>query len=162
MIKQSFPPLADERTRLLILGSLPGEASLKQGQYYAHPRNNFWQLVGTVIGRDLVSMAYEERLKALQEVGIGLWDSVRSARREGSLDSAIRDVRRNPLAELCASLPALRAIAFNGVKSATVGRAALRGHRYTTITLPSSSPAHASMALADKQELWLGLRRFLR
>jgi hypoxanthine-DNA glycosylase len=79
---------------LLVLGSLPGEESLAQGRYYAHPRNHFWTLIGAVIGRDLVALGYEARLAALLEAGVGLWDVVASATRRGSLDGAIRVLRR--------------------------------------------------------------------
>ena len=89
--RAGFAPVVDAHTRLLILGSLPGDASLAAGQYYAHPRNGFWRLTGGVIGRDLVDLAYPQRLAALQAAGIGLWDVITTAHRTGSLDTAIRD-----------------------------------------------------------------------
>src|SRR3954447_19874076 len=89
-LKRSFAPVADSNTRVLVLGSLPGEESLARRQYYAHPRNHFWRLVGAVIGADLVPLPYEARLEALLAAGIGLWDTVGSATRRGSLDGAIR------------------------------------------------------------------------
>ena len=112
---------------MLVLGSLPGERSLAEGRYYAHPRNLFWRLAGEVIGRDLEALAYEARLEALLAAGIGLWDTVASATRAGSLDAAIREAEHNPLAELAATLPELRAVAFNGATSAKIGMAALAG-----------------------------------
>ena len=142
MIKHCFPPVVDERTRLLVLGSLPGEESLARGQYYANPLNQFWRLIGGVIGRDLVPLGYEERLAALLDSGVGLWDTVGSARRRGSLDGNIRDTRANDLAELAASLPRLRVVGFNGGKSASLGMKQLAGDdRLALIRLPSSSPA---------------------
>lgn len=147
---------------MLILGSLPGEASLAAGRYYAHPQNLFWRLVGHAIGRDLGSLDYEARLAALQARGIALWDTVASARREGSLDAAIREAEHAELAALVATLPRLRAVAFNGRKAAAIGRPQLAGTGLALIDLPSSSPAYASMPLSDKQRLWARLGDFLR
>ena len=158
--KRSFPPVVDARTRLLLLGSLPGEESLAQARYYAHPRNHFWALMGAVIGRDLVALDYQDRLAALLGAGVGLWDVVATATRRGSLDQAIRDVEANPLAELAATLPELRAAGFNGAKSAEIGRRALAGTGLELIALPSSSPAY-TLAFGRKLEAWMALRRFL-
>src|SRR4051812_10192514 len=91
----SFAPVVASDTRVLILGSLPGAASLAASQYYGHPRNHFWRLVGDVIGVDLVEMDYHARLTALLEHRIGLWDVIAEARRIGSLDSEIRDHTQN-------------------------------------------------------------------
>ena len=149
-------------TRVLILGSLPGEASLAAGRYYAHPQNQFWRLTGSAIGRDnLAALDYDDRLAALRGAGIGLWDTVASACRAGSLDAAIREVEAAPLAALVLTLPELRCIAFNGAKSSVLGRQALRDSALTLIDLPSSSPAHAAMHYAEKQRRWLALRGFL-
>lgn len=160
--KAAFAPVADASVRVMILGSLPGEASLAAGQYYANPRNGFWQLIGCVIGLpDLPSRAYPARLAALAAAGIGLWDAVASASRSGSLDSAIRAAAPAPLADFMATLPQLRAVAFNGAKAAKLGRNALASAPYALIDLPSSSPAHAAMPLAEKQRRWLALHEFL-
>lgn len=160
--KASFAPVTDERTRVLILGSLPGEASLAAARYYANPRNQFWRLVGAVIGEDLEAQAYDQRLATLRAHGVGLWDSIGSATRHGSLDTAIRDVEANPLATLAASLPALRCIAFNGAKSADVGAPQLAGAgEFTLLRLPSSSPAHAALTFEAKLAQWTNLRKFL-
>ena len=142
--KTAFDPAVDAETRLLILGSLPGDASLAAGQYYAHPRNAFWRLVSEVTGRDLVTLSYDDRLTALKAARIGLWDVVASAERPGSLDAAIRRPEAADLRGLVARLPALRAVAFNGGTAARLGRAALAGAtNVELIDLPSSSPAHA-------------------
>ncbi|RJX69067.1 DNA-deoxyinosine glycosylase [Tsuneonella suprasediminis] len=163
--KTAFAPVADPQARLLILGSLPGEASLAARQYYAHPRNRFWHLIGGVIGRDLVTLDYDARLAAVQAAGIALWDTVASARREGSLDSAIRHAEHAPLSDLIARLPQLRAVAFNGRKASAIGRAQLAGPPpeppLALIDLPSSSPAYAAMPLAEKERLWGQLGEFL-
>jgi hypoxanthine-DNA glycosylase len=154
-------------TRVLVLGSLPGEASLAAGRYYAHPRNQFWRLVGGVIGReDLPALDYEARLTTLLAAGIGLWDTVASAVRAGSLDAAIRQAEHAPLAALVASLPGLRAVAFNGGTSARIGRRLLAGVADASglrlLDLPSSSPAYAAMPFDRKQGRWRELQEFLR
>jgi hypoxanthine-DNA glycosylase len=160
--KSAFPPVVSPTTRVLILGSLPGEASLAARRYYAHPRNRFWHLAGAVIGReDLPGLDYDERLAALLAGGVGLWDTVASARREGSLDASIREAEHAPLAELVATLPRLSAVAFNGKTSARIGRAQLAGTKVALIDLPSSSPAHAAMSPAEKRRRWLSLQEFL-
>lgn len=160
-VKRSFPPIVDHRTRLLLLGSLPGEQSLAAGRYYAHPRNQFWLLMGEVIGRDLAALGYDERLKALLDAGVGLWDVVESATRIGSLDTKIRDHRPNLLADLAASLRGLRAVAFNGGTSSRIGRMHLQARPdLQLITLPSSSPAH-TMRLSEKQHRWNALQPWL-
>ncbi len=161
MRKVSFPPVAAPDTRLLILGSLPGEKSLEARRYYAHPQNRFWHLIGRVIEKELNPLNYEARLQALLAAKVGLWDTVASARRHGSLDSAIREAEPNPLADLVASLPELRAVGFNGKTSARLGMPQLAHTGLALVPLPSSSPAHASMRLAEKEKLWDRLREFL-
>ncbi len=146
---------------MLILGSLPGEVSLAKQRYYAHPQNQFWRLTGAALGRDLAALDYPSRLDALRLAGIALWDTVASASRTGSLDSAIRDAEHAPLAKLVATLPDLRAVAFNGRKSAAIGRPQLCDSGLSLIDLPSSSPAYAAMPLADKERLWARLADFL-
>jgi hypoxanthine-DNA glycosylase len=135
--------------------------SLAQARYYAHPRNHFWPLIGAVIDRDLFPLRYEDRLEALLNARVGLWDVVASATRRGSLDGAIRAAEANPLAELAVTLPELRCVAFNGAKSAGIGRKALAGSAAELIALPSSSPAY-TLPFDDKLAAWLHLRRFLR
>ena len=158
---RAFAPVAAGDARVLILGSLPGAASLAAGRYYAHPQNRFWHLVGQALGIDLAALDYSDRLAALQTRGIALWDTVASARRAGSLDAAIREAEVAPLAELVATLPALRAVAFNGRTAAAIGRPQLAGSALTLIDLPSSSPAYAAMPLVDKERLWARLADFL-
>ena len=160
-LKRAFDPVVDSRTRLLILGSLPGDASLKAGQYYGHPQNGFWRLVGGVIGVDLVALPYPDRLEALKAAGVGLWDVIASARRPGSLDTAIRDVEAADLNRLINTLPALRAVAFNGGTAARLGRRTLlRPADIDLIDLPSSSPAHTK-PLSEKAAAWSVLTRLL-
>jgi hypoxanthine-DNA glycosylase len=160
--KSAFPPVVSLETRVLILGTLPGEASLATLRYYAHPRNQFWRLVGEVIEReDLASLDYAARVATLREAGIGIWDTIASAVRAGSLDAAIREAEHAPLADLVTTLPALRAVAFNGGTSARIGRKLLAGASVHLIDLPSSSPAYAAMSFAEKRRRWLELQEFL-
>jgi hypoxanthine-DNA glycosylase len=160
-LKRSFPPVADERTRLLVLGSLPGEESLARSQYYANPRNHFWRLIGTVADLDLTALPYEERLEALLAARVGLWDTVGSATRRGSLDGAIRLDSANDLAALAARLPALRAVGFNGGKAASIGLPQLAARPdLALIPLPSSSPAY-TRRFADKLAEWMKLAPYL-
>jgi double-stranded uracil-DNA glycosylase len=157
-----FPPVTRPDTRLLILGSLPGRVSLEERRYYAFPQNQFWRLIGAVIARDLVPLAYEERLATLLDAGVGLWDTVAAATREGSLDAAIQLHEASDLAAFAATLPALRAIGFNGNTSAKIGRGRLGlAPRLALVDLPSSSPAHAAMSFEAKRDRWLQLAAYL-
>ena len=148
-------------TRLLILGSLPGVRSLEEQRYYAHPTNQFWRLVGTVIDRPLAAMEYDDRLAALRVARVGLWDVIRTAERRSSSDSEIREVEAQDLAALVAALPDLRMIAFNGGKAAAIGRRQLPELAGVEIVdLPSSSAAN-TQGYAAKLERWLQLRKAL-
>jgi hypoxanthine-DNA glycosylase len=155
--KSCLPPVVSPEVRLLICGSLPGEASLLAERYYAHPQNQFWRLLGGVVGEPLAGMDYEERLGALLDRSIGLWDVVASARRTGSLDGAMREIEANPLSQLVDTLPRLEAVAFNGGTAAKIGRRALAGTKLALIDLPSSSPAY-TLKFADKAARWDALR----
>lgn len=160
-LKSCFAPETNNDTRILILGSLPGEASLAANQYYAHHRNQFWRLIGDVLEREIVALPYLERLAILKKKRIGLWDTVQSARRRGSLDSNIQLIEASPLNILLEDLPSLRLVAFNGAKAAAIGRKTLSDENGLVLkTLPSSSPAHA-VPYAQKREAWLALREYL-
>jgi TDG/mug DNA glycosylase family protein len=157
-----FDPVTRDDTRLLLLGSLPGAVSLANRQYYANPRNQFWRLMGEVIGRELPSLPYEKRLEALLDAGIGLWDTVAAATRKGSLDADIRLHSASDLRSLVATLPQLRAVAFNGSTSARIGRGQIGPEDdLELIDLPSSSPAY-TIAFERKLKAWLRLRDYLR
>jgi hypoxanthine-DNA glycosylase len=157
--KASFPPVVDAATRVLILGSLPGDASLAAGRYYAHPQNQFWRLLSPVVDVDLPALGYAERLVALRAAGIGLWDVVASATRPGSSDAAIRNAAANDVGELIATLPALRLVAFNGGTAWKQGRTLVAG--VPTLALPSSSPLH-TVGVAAKQPAWDAIAAYLR
>ncbi len=161
-LKRAFDPVIDANTRLLILGSLPGDASLKAAEYYAHPQNAFWRLVGGVVGRDLTALPYPERLEALKAAGVGLWDVIASAHRPGSLDAAIRNAEAADLNRFIGSLPALRAVAFNGGTASRLGRRGLVPRTdVVLIDLPSSSPAY-TRPLAEKAAAWAVLGEILQ
>ncbi len=153
-LKRAFDPVVDANTRLLILGSLPGDASLKAGQYYGHPQNGFWRLISGVIGVDLAALPYPERLEALKAAGVGLWDVIASAERPGSLDTAIRNAEAADLNRLVDGLSLLRAVAFNGGTAARLGRRSLKPRaNIDLIDLPSSSPAF-TRPLPEKALAW--------
>ncbi|MET4684931.1 DNA-deoxyinosine glycosylase [Brevundimonas faecalis] len=161
MPKIGFGPIIDDRARVLILGSLPGDASLKAAQYYAHPRNAFWPLMGQLLGEDLPALFYEARLERLKARGVGLWDVIASAERSGSLDAAIRSPEAADLRGLVARLPCLRAVAFNGGLAAKLGRRILSDlNGVALIDLPSTSPAHA-ISLSAKAKSWAILSDFI-
>lgn len=160
--RRGFAPVVDARTRVLILGSLPGDASLKAAQYYAHPQNGFWRLTGAVIQRDLAALPYAARLERLLAAGVGLWDVIASAERRGSLDAAIRNPQGADLAAQIDRLPDLRAIAFNGGTAARLGRRALIGWTQgDLIDLPSSSAAHARLSFEAKLARWSAIGPYL-
>lgn len=160
--KHSFPPVVDARIRLLVLGSLPGERSLAERRYYAHPQNQFWRLISPAAGRDLTQLSYNQRLEALRAAHIGLWDVVASARRPGSTDAAMRDIESHDIAGLAATLPDLRAIAFNGGTALRHGLKQLGtvAAQYQIVALPSSSPLH-TVGLAAKLPGWEALADWL-
>ncbi|MBB5204223.1 hypoxanthine-DNA glycosylase [Inhella inkyongensis] len=148
---------------LLILGSFPGVASLQAAQYYAHPRNAFWPILGEHLGRpDLALRPYEERLEALIEARIALWDAVGACERQGSLDSAIRAAQPSDLADLVARLPALRGIACNGATAWAQTCRSLPGAPWPILSLPSTSPAHAGLSRAKKSAQWQAALQRLR
>jgi hypoxanthine-DNA glycosylase len=162
-IKYSFPPVTGGDTRVLVLGSLPGDRSLAAQRYYAHPQNQFWALMSGVIGVDMRALDYDARLAALIEAGVGLWDVIGAAVRAGSSDAAIRDASANDLIGLIRSLPKLRAIAFNGGTALSIGKRELLdgGNVLPIIALPSSSPLH-TVGVGAKQPAWDVLKQYLR
>ena len=141
MIKQGFPAIIDENTEILILGSLPGDVSIRKHQYYGHPGNDFWRLVGHSIGENLQDMDYKSRLETLKCHKIGLWDVFKAGNRIGSEDANIRDEEINQFSKLKEIAPKIRLICFNGKKSGKY-EPLLRKMGYETKVLPSSSGAN--------------------
>jgi TDG/mug DNA glycosylase family protein len=156
----SFPPVTTPDMRILILGSMPGEKSLQMQQYYAHPQNAFWKIMGDLIGAGR-ELEYSQRIERLKESGISLWDVLESCHRpNSSLDSAITHMQVHDFATLFSAHPALTHVFFNGGKAEEAYRRFVLGTlpetygylRYTR--LPSTSPAHAGMPYSEKLNRW--------
>jgi hypoxanthine-DNA glycosylase len=161
-VKAGLPPIARSDARLFVLGSLPGDASLAAGRYYAHPTNQFWRLLGGAIGEELQGLEYQARLQRLAKRHIGLWDVIAAANRPGSLDQAIRNAEHNRIEHLLHDFPELRGIAFNGSTSAAIGRRLIGkgASGITLLDLPSSSAAN-TRPFDEKAAAWSALRQFI-
>ena len=148
-----LPPVIGSQTRLLVLGSFPGVASLREQRYYGHPQNQFWKILGALWSVDLVALGYAERLAVVRERGLGIWDVYAACEREGSLDTAIRNAELNDFGLVLRECPNLVAIAHNGGES-------FRHARHTqawglpVYRLPSTSPANASWSFERKLAAW--------
>ena len=159
MLLEGLAPVYERDARILILGSMPGQASLDEQQYYAHPRNLFWPLMAHALRAELPNL-YQDRLSWAKANGIALWDVLRHCRREGSLDSSIerRSEVPNDIPRLIHALPELNAILLNGKKAEQIFRRcmcpSLDLHALNLIVLPSSSPANASISVEIKRERW--------
>ncbi|MCU0736368.1 MAG: DNA-deoxyinosine glycosylase [Methylotetracoccus sp.] len=163
---QSFPPVGDAGARILILGSMPGKASLEAQQYYAHPRNAFWRIVGQLLGFAW-DLPYPQRLEYLRSRGIALWDVLHSCTRRSSLDADIEEasILPNEVGPFLDQHGAIGRVYFNGSKAEQAFR------RYIAPTLspqrvdlrcfrlPSTSPAHASLSFEQKLDAWQVLVR---
>ena len=160
--KRSFPPIVDAGSRVLVLGTLPGEESLRRVEYYAHPRNLFWPIVFALFD-ETPPASYGERLAFLLARRIALWDVVERGRRDMSADATIREEIPNPIDRLLEAHPLIRAVAFNGS-----GARRLYGKHFRPLpgllylALPSTSPAHASLGFAAKLARWTALRDMLQ
>jgi hypoxanthine-DNA glycosylase len=150
MTKEGFSAVVDKNTEILILGSLPGDVSIRKHQYYGHPGNDFWRLLGNAIGEDLQNKDYESRLETLKRHRIGLWDVFKAGNREGSEDSKIKDEEINQFSILKEMVPKLRLVCFNG-KTSGEYEPILREMGYETKILPSSSGANRRFL--EKREL---------
>lgn len=159
----SFPPIADDNARLVILGSIPGQASLRAGQYYAHPRNQFWPLMAELLAFD-AGCDYQQRCGQLRMAGIALWDVLQSCVRPGSLDAAIDDktAQANDFQAFFSRFHRLDRVFFNG---ATAERLFIKQvlpllpvQRLSLQRLPSTSPAHAGMSYKQKLQCWQAIR----
>ncbi|HED66766.1 MAG TPA: DNA-deoxyinosine glycosylase [Planctomycetes bacterium] len=156
----SFDPIADHRAHVLILGSMPGKASLAAHQYYAHPRNLFWPLVGEILGFDPTA-SYHERTRCLLRAGVALWDVLETCTRTSSLDSDIVEssIEVNDLPAFLADHSKIERIVFNGAKAEhSFLRYVLpkleESERYALLRVPSTSPANASIPRAKKLAAW--------
>ncbi len=158
-VVRSFAPIADASARVLILGSMPGIESLRARQYYAHPRNAFWHIMGDLVGAS-PELPYAARTRRLKKTGIAVWDVLAACAREGSLDAAIdeRSIIANDLVSFLARHPGIRHVFFNGATAERCFRVhvqpALEAGALKLARLPSTSPAHAARSRADKLRAW--------
>ncbi|HQR22672.1 MAG TPA: DNA-deoxyinosine glycosylase [Burkholderiaceae bacterium] len=148
-----FAPIIDEQVERLILGSFPSAVSLAAGQYYAHPRNQFWPILARLLDEPLEALPYDERLPRVLAHRLGIWDVYGACERTGSADTAIRQGRPNAFARLRRLAPRLRAIAFNGLAAARF-RPLFEEAGFAVRVLPSTSPAHAGRSFEEKLALW--------
>jgi hypoxanthine-DNA glycosylase len=151
MKKQGFLAIVDENTEILILGSLPGDMSIRKHQYYGHPGNDFWRLLGSIIGDDLQGMNYQNRLETLKSNKIGLWDVFKAGKRYGSEDAKIKSEEINQFSMLKELAPSLKLVLFNGRKSGEY-EPILKAMGYETKVLPSSSGANRRFLKKRKSE----------
>ena len=157
---QSFPPIAQRTARVLILGTMPGRVSLREGHYYAHPQNAFWRILGGILGFD-PALPYHERVACVQSAGIAIWDVLKACVREGSLDSAIdaASVVPNDFAAFLAEHPQIRRTCFNGAAAQALYMKHVRPRLTNDLNveylrLPSTSPAHGSLSFFEKTRAW--------
>jgi len=159
----SFAPIVDRDARILILGSMPGEASLVANQYYAHPQNAFWRIMGELLDFNPKTVSYADKTNALKSGRIALWDVLQSCRRKGSLDSSIETLSEtvNDFQTFFKSYPLIHTVFFNGAKAeACFKRYVLKAHmldlqhRMQFVRLPSTSPAHATLSFVQKCDQW--------
>ena len=156
---RGLPPVLAADTRVLILGSFPGIASLAARQYYAHPRNHFWPILGSLLDEPFAQLPYADRLARIRAHRVGLWDTIVACERRGSLDTAIRNARHGEIARVRRVARQLTAVCFNG---GTAARAepAWREAGYPTYMLPSTSPAY-TRPVAEKLAAWRAIAPLL-
>jgi hypoxanthine-DNA glycosylase len=156
-----FPPIIGKKPEILVLGSMPGIKSLEQQQYYAHPRNAFWPIMSSLFDINL-NLDYQQRCQMLCEHGVAVWDVLKSCQRQGSLDSAIQkdSIEINDFKQLLTDYPSIKTIYFNGSTAEQLFKKhvlkTLRNPQsiITMMKLPSTSPAHATMSLKQKTQVW--------
>jgi hypoxanthine-DNA glycosylase len=158
---RGFEPVVGREPRVLVLGTAPSELSLEKGQYYAHPRNDFWRIMERLFsaGRPL---EYAERVEVLKRAGVALWDVLREADRVGSLDANIKKPVPNDIAGILRSRPSIRAVFFNGAAAERLFSAhvssSLADSALRFVRLPSTSPANASISFALQLAAWDAVR----
>jgi TDG/mug DNA glycosylase family protein len=150
--KFGLPIVADDMTKVLVMGTLPSDISLLKGQYYANPANDFWRLMGAVLNQNVEALSYEQKLSVLKIHRIGLWDAYHNCIRPGSLDSDITQPELNDFSILRTTAPDLHLVCFNG-KEAAKSDGKLRFLEYKTCVLPSSSGANRKNS-AERVHLW--------
>ena len=158
--RRGLPPVIAPDARVLILGSFPSEASLAARQYYAHPRNHFWPILGAVLDEPLADLPYADRLSRVRAHRVAIWDTIVACERAGSLDAAIRNAEQGEIARVRRVARELHAVCFNG-NTAGAPSAAWAAAGYATLVLPSTSPAY-TRPMAEKLAAWRQLSRFLQ
>ncbi len=153
--ERGFAPVIDANIKVLILGSFPSPASLAKQQYYGHPQNHFWKLMGALLGAPLYDMDYPLRLPVLLQHHVGLWDVLHQCERAGALDSNIRSAVNNDFRKVTRVARGLKRVCFNG-KTAGRFAAAFDESGYDTLVLPSSSPAY-TVGFEKKLLAWRGV-----
>ena len=159
-VSSGFPPIAGPGARVLVLGTLPSQASLAAGQYYAHPQNAFWKIMAEIAG---ATGDYEQRRSSLVMAGIAVWDVLASSIRPGSMDADIdmASAMPNDFSAFFAEYPELRLVCFNGQKAEQLFtrfvQPELGDHERRTVRLPSTSPAYASISFEQKLSIWRGI-----
>lgn len=153
----AFPPIIGVNPNILVLGTMPGAISLAEAQYYAHPRNQFWRLMGDIYGFD-AGLPYADRLEKLKKAKVALWDVLHECERNGSLDSAIKNARANDFDTFFKAHPSIHTVIFTGKTAETLfkrhAKILMNGSGLTFKTVPSPSPAHAARSYAEKLILW--------
>ena len=150
----SFPPIINQNSKILILGSIPGIKSLEMQQYYAHPQNKFWKIICEIFSEEF-TIDYSERIEILEKYHIALWDVIDTCERKGSLDSEIKNEEANKIEELLQNFPNIKAIFCNGQKShKNLQKILGKKFRLPIIVLPSTSPANAGLSYFDKLKSW--------
>lgn len=155
-LKIGLPPVIDEGTRILVLGSLPSDKSIEKKQYYANSENHFWSIVYAVFDAGSPHLEYAQRLDFLRSVGVGLWDVLHSAYRAGSADSRIRSETPNDIAKLLAEHPHIRKVLVNGTMARDAYKRHCKGARLEGSYVPSSSPTPGRyvQAVGDRIKRW--------
>ena len=156
---RGLAPVIASDARVLILGSFPSEASLAARQYYAHPRNHFWPILGAVLHEPLQDLPYADRLSCVKAHRVAIWDTIIACERDGSLDAAIRNAERGEIARVRRVARDLKAVCFNG-NTAGRARSAWAAAGYATLVLPSTSPAY-TRPVEEKLAAWRAVREFL-
>jgi TDG/mug DNA glycosylase family protein len=159
MRRRGLSPVLAPDARVLILGSFPSEASLAARQYYAHPRNHFWPILGEVLNEPLMDLSYARRLARVRACRVAIWDTIVACERAGSLDADIRNAERGEIAHVQRVARGLAAVCFNG-RTAARAESAWRTAGYATLVLPSTSPAY-TLPIAAKLDAWRALARWL-
>ncbi|MFJ7669178.1 DNA-deoxyinosine glycosylase [Lysinibacillus sp. NPDC097195] len=164
-VKNVLPPVVDAATKVLIVGSMPGKLSLEKQQYYGNPRNHFWSIIGQILKQE-IPINYEQRIALLKENCIGLWDTIESCERKGSLDAAIRNEKPNDFQALFTKYPNIELVLFNGGKALEVfkkhiGLAELEGRTYYKMPSTSPIPGKNIKSFDEKLADWRVMQRYL-